>query len=158
VRAFNEFVAKPWLACYFVSKKWFECEVFRMAIIDPVVRHMIVCEDVVIDPNDPRRVTFEGLQSTINAPDPSAFPLMVAKLSVYLKIAGGRGAGTVRLVVLEESTAELARHHRAAPQDRSPPILVDKVDEFIESEGNAITDPAELARLRPHVERARKAT
>jgi Family of unknown function (DUF6941) len=77
-----------------------------MAIIDPFVRHMIVCEDVTVDPNDARRVTFEGLLSTIDAPDPAAFPVIVPKLSVYLRIAGGRGTGRVRLVVLEESTGQ----------------------------------------------------
>jgi hypothetical protein len=76
----------------------------QMAVIAPVVRHMIVCEEVILDPVDPRRITFVNLLSTISAPSGGAFPLTVPLLSAFLWIAGGRGTGTVKVVVLQGNT------------------------------------------------------
>ena len=79
-----------------------------MAIIDPVVRHMIACEDVIASKSDPSKISLVYLLSTIPA---VLFPYELPKFCVFLRIAGGRGIGSGRIVVVQASTAHLSSRH-----------------------------------------------
>jgi hypothetical protein len=46
-----------------------------MNTVDPVVRHMLLCDDVQRDPGDPRKVNVFGLVSTVRAVAEAPFPL-----------------------------------------------------------------------------------
>lgn len=90
-----------------------------MAIIDPIVRHMIVCEDMIANSTDPSKVSLVHLLSTINAP---SFPFSLPKLCVFLRVAGGRGIGSGRIVVVRAadgtpvySSREYRMKHPADP-------------------------------------------
>ncbi len=68
-----------------------------MSRVDPFIRHMLLCEDVRRDPNNPNKVDVLGLLSTIRAGGESAFPLHLPVLCVYLEVSGGRGVGQARI-------------------------------------------------------------
>jgi hypothetical protein len=65
--------------------------------VDPFVRHMLLCEDIRRDPNNPKKVDVLGLLNTIQAVGEPAFPLRLPVLCVYLEVAGGRGTGQARV-------------------------------------------------------------
>jgi len=68
-----------------------------MSGVDPVVRHMLLCDDARPNPNNPRKWDVLGLVSAVNAASESDFPVLVPTLCVYLEIAGGRGTGQARI-------------------------------------------------------------
>jgi hypothetical protein len=45
-----------------------------MADIAPVVRHLLVCEDLIRDPTNPQRVTLVNLIGHIRSPSQPPFP------------------------------------------------------------------------------------
>ena len=65
--------------------------------VDPFIRHMLLCEDVRRDPNNPNKVDVLGLLSTVRAVGEPAFPLHLPVLCVYLEVSGGRGTGQARI-------------------------------------------------------------
>jgi hypothetical protein len=75
-----------------------------MAGLLPVVRHMIVCEDIPVDPANPRRVTLVNLLTTIRSPSQPPFPLRYPKLCVYVQLAVWRGTGEARLQIEQADT------------------------------------------------------
>ena len=79
-----------------------------MADVAPVVRRMLLCEDVRIYPDNSRKVDVFGLLSTIRTVSEGAFPLRASQLCVYLELAGGRGAGEARIFVVEADSDNIA--------------------------------------------------
>jgi hypothetical protein len=75
-----------------------------MAGLLPVVRHMIVCEDIPVDPANPRRVTLVNLLTTIRSPSQPPFPLRCPKLCAYLQLTACRGAAEVHLHIEQADT------------------------------------------------------
>lgn len=72
--------------------------------IPPHVRHMLLCEDISVDPRPPHRVTIHGLTTVIRRTDPAkSFPL-THSFVVCAMITGGRGTGMARIVVAEAET------------------------------------------------------
>jgi hypothetical protein len=67
--------------------------------VDPVVRHMLLCDDVQRDPVNPNKVNVIGLVSTIQGVSEPPFPLLHPELCVYLQVTGGRGEGDAQIVV-----------------------------------------------------------
>jgi len=65
--------------------------------IDPVVRHMLLCEDVRPEPNRPNKVDVLGMIGKVEAVGEPAFPMRLPILCVYLEVAGGRGTGQARI-------------------------------------------------------------
>ena len=68
-----------------------------MSGVNPVVRHMLLCDDIRPNPSNPNKMDVLGLVSTIHAVAESDYPLHVPMLCVYLEIAGGRGIGQARI-------------------------------------------------------------
>jgi hypothetical protein len=77
-----------------------------MAVIDPVVRHMLLCDEVQADADNPRKINLFGLVSTIRASAAEDFPLRQAELCVYLQLCEVRGTGKGRVVAVDAETAE----------------------------------------------------
>jgi hypothetical protein len=77
-----------------------------MKTIKPVVRHMLLCEDVQLSPTNSRKVNVFGLLSAVRVEDHvGAFPLQHS-FCVYLMLTGGRGAGDGQIVVIHDETQE----------------------------------------------------
>lgn len=66
-------------------------------MIEPVVRQMILCEDVERDPANPNRINIMGLMNTVVLPEGQPLPFVISQIAVYLLLAGGRGPATVSL-------------------------------------------------------------
>ena len=69
-----------------------------MARTAPVVRHMLLCEDVRSDANNPHRVNILGLVSKIEVLSDPPFPLRLPELCVYLLMTDERGRGQASIV------------------------------------------------------------
>src|SRR5947209_1692872 len=78
------------------------------ATIDPVVRHMLVCDRAAADPNNPHKVDVFGLMSVIVAGTDVVLPLRHRELCVYLALTGGRGTGEGRIVVVHADSGRPA--------------------------------------------------
>jgi hypothetical protein len=76
----------------------------RMADIDPVVRHMMLCDDVRFDPARPEKRDVLGFFGRIPSTLTPPFPLRYPSLCVYVQIAGGRGSGDARVVIRSADT------------------------------------------------------
>jgi hypothetical protein len=83
--------------------------------VEPFVRHMLLCDDVQTDPNNPRKVNVFGLVNTLGAAEGSDFPLCHPELCIYLLMTGGRGTGEGRIVAVAADTNEVAFASPAHP-------------------------------------------
>jgi hypothetical protein len=72
-----------------------------MSSIPPNVRHMLLCDDVRPDPENPGKLNVLGLVSSIRSTAEPPFPLRHPQLCLYLQVTEGRGKGNVRIVVRE---------------------------------------------------------
>src|SRR4051812_36931557 len=73
-----------------------------MAQIPPSVRHMLLCDNVQPNANNPRKVNAFGLLSSAIA---ETFPFRLT-FAVYAVFTGGRGSGQCQLVVESEDDGE----------------------------------------------------
>jgi len=78
-----------------------------MSDLAPMVRHMLLCEDVRTDPANPKKVNVFGLVSTIQAVPDAAFPVCHPELCVYLQVTGGRGTGEGKIVAVQADTEQV---------------------------------------------------
>ena len=79
-----------------------------MSEVHPVVRYLIVCEDVQTDPDNPRRVTLVGLVSAIRSLEQPPFPLLYRELCVFLQLTGCRGPADGRVEIQHGDTGQVA--------------------------------------------------
>jgi hypothetical protein len=77
-----------------------------MSDVVPIVRHMLVCDDVRLDPDNPHKVHVFGLVSTIQSSAEPSFPLLHPQLCIYLQVTGGRGSGEGEIVVVRADSEE----------------------------------------------------
>lgn len=77
-----------------------------MAVL-PVVRYLMVCEDVRPDPDNPNRVDLIGVTSAVRSVRPPPFPCWVPSFAVFIELTGCRGSvdGQVRLVDADRTLA-----------------------------------------------------
>jgi hypothetical protein len=78
-----------------------------MASLLPVVRHLLVCEDLIYDPANPQGVTIKNLLGNIRSVEQPPYPLLYAQLCVYVQLTECRGVGEVRLRIEEADTNTL---------------------------------------------------
>jgi hypothetical protein len=78
-----------------------------MASLLPLVRHLLVCEDLVYDAANPQRVTIKNLLGNIRSVSHPPFPLLFPQLCVNVQRAECRGVGEVRLRIEEADTNTL---------------------------------------------------
>jgi len=72
----------------------------------PVVRHFIVCEDMLRHPDNPNKVTLVNLISTIRPLDDAGFPLCVPQLCVFAQATECRGTGILHLRIEQSDSGE----------------------------------------------------
>lgn len=73
----------------------------------PIVRHLIVCDDIVVDQRNPLKVSTVGLISTIRSTGESPFPLRLAEFCVYTELTECRGSGELYLKVVQADTEQV---------------------------------------------------
>jgi hypothetical protein len=77
-----------------------------MNSVTPQVRHMLLCDDVRVSLNDPRKVNIYGLLSKIRPmAEGTGYPFRHS-FCVYLVLTGGRGTGEGRIVLVHADTNE----------------------------------------------------
>ena len=70
-----------------------------MIAIAPVVRHMLLCDDVVELPAGSGKVTLVGLVTNIESRLEPTFPLIHPSLCVYVQMTNGRGRADVQVLI-----------------------------------------------------------
>jgi len=76
-------------------------------MVEPVVRQMILCEEVERDPDNPRRINIMGLMNTVIVPPDEPMPFLLRQIAVYLLLAGGRGPATLSLSAYQAESEEM---------------------------------------------------
>jgi hypothetical protein len=76
--------------------------------VTPIVRYMILCDDVLRDPGDDRRVSILGLISNIRPSGDEPYPLTHAELCVFLSLTEGRGQGIGKIACVDEESGRVA--------------------------------------------------
>lgn len=76
-----------------------------MAVL-PVVRYLILCDDVQIDPTNPHRVDLIGVASAVVSRSDPPFPCRFDRLSVFVQLTECRGPGRGQAVLLDAETDE----------------------------------------------------
>lgn len=75
-----------------------------MAILPPVVRHMVLCDDVQQGPSGKHNVM--GVTSFIRSEAEPPYPHSHPLLCVFLLLTIGRGTGSVRILVRHAASGE----------------------------------------------------
>lgn len=78
-----------------------------MSELQPVVRYLIVCEDVQTDPDNPRRVTLVGLISNLRSLEEPPFPILYRELCIFLQLTGCRGSAEGYIVVQQADSDQM---------------------------------------------------
>jgi hypothetical protein len=74
-------------------------------VLPPKVRWMILCDDVLQDSRWPGKPVIVGLISLVQWPG-GAEPFTLPKLTVYLVLTDGRGAGQARISCMDEASGQ----------------------------------------------------
>jgi hypothetical protein len=91
--------------------------------IRPVVRCLIVCEDIVLDPANPKNVSLIRLTNTIRAL--KGFPVYQSNLCVYVGLADCRGTGRIRIEIEQADTGHIVfRTHTRSVAFGNDPLEV----------------------------------
>jgi hypothetical protein len=83
----------------------------------PVVRHLIVCDDIQFDPQNPRRATIVNLLQAIYALDQPPFPLLQRELCVLVQLTECRGKGEFWVQIVQADTGKVVRRTRTRSHD-----------------------------------------
>jgi len=76
--------------------------------MQPVVRHLIVCEDIRRG-NSPEQFTLVNVITRIRSLDPVPFPLLYREMCVLAMCTECRGQGRVQIQIVEEESDEPCR-------------------------------------------------
>lgn len=83
-----------------------------MGPIHPVVRHLIVCDEILHDPENPRRVTLVNLIHAIGSVEQPPFPMRHPEFCVFAQLSACRGTGEFRIEVVQADTGTVVRRTR----------------------------------------------
>ena len=72
----------------------------------PVVRHLIVCEELLRHSENSNKVTLVNVISTIRPTDEAGFPLVVSQVCVYAQITECRGTGKIQLRITHPDSGQ----------------------------------------------------
>ena len=75
-----------------------------MAIVLPIVRHLIPCEDYLIDPIHPQKISLINLIVAIRSLEDPPFPVLQPEFCVYVALTNGRGRGHLKLAIVQADT------------------------------------------------------
>jgi len=90
--------------------------------LQPIVRHVILCEDVVVNPDNPLRITLVGVMSSIRSIEEPAYPLLYEELCVFVQLTSCRGPGDLRIEIQHGDSADVVYRNRTrtVPLSRDP--------------------------------------
>lgn len=74
--------------------------------ITPVVRYMLLCDDLQVDVLNNRRITIVGLIWNIHSVDDPPYPLFYREFCIFLALTGGRGQGDGHIICVCEDSAK----------------------------------------------------
>jgi len=80
-----------------------------MEPIHPVVRHLIVFDDIEYDPANPLRVTLVNMVYGIRSLEQLPYPLRHRELCVLVQVAECRGTGEFRIEIVQADTGRVVR-------------------------------------------------
>jgi hypothetical protein len=66
---------------------------------------MILCDDVRVDPDNPKKVNIFGLVSSIKV-ECDVFPIVHPEICVYLHLTEGRGSGEAQIAIVRADSGE----------------------------------------------------
>ena len=69
--------------------------------LHPAVRHLLLCEQVLIEEGDPSHVSLMRLVSGIRALDDPPYPLCHGELCAFVQLIECRGPGDVRMEIVQ---------------------------------------------------------
>jgi hypothetical protein len=70
----------------------------------PTIRYLILCDEVLRNPLNPRHVSIVGLLSSIRSAGTPPYPFRLPEFFVLVLLAEGRGGGTARIEVVQADT------------------------------------------------------
>lgn len=83
--------------------------------LSPVVRNLIVSEDIQTNPANPREVTLVNLLSAIRSLEQPAFPLLHRELCIFVQLSDCRGSGEIEVRIAHADSGEWAYPGPSAP-------------------------------------------
>jgi len=83
--------------------------------LHPVVRYLVACEEVVVDPDNPHRVTLVSLISSIRSLTDPPYPLQQPELCVFVQMTECRGQGDCRLEIVQADSGQVVFRTRTRP-------------------------------------------
>jgi hypothetical protein len=86
-----------------------------MSTILPTLRYLIACEDILVDPTNPRKVSLVNLLSSIRSLEQPPFPLLYRELCVFVQLTECRGSADVALTIAHADSGVLAYSGPARP-------------------------------------------
>lgn len=72
----------------------------------PLVRYMLLCEDLQLQPPNSRRISVIGLISNIHALGDPPFPLLYEEMCVFLALTDGHGRGEGKIICVHEASGQ----------------------------------------------------
>ena len=88
----------------------------------PTVRYLIVCEDILTDPDNPRRMTLAGLISAIRSLEVPPYPLFYRELCVFLQFTECRGPADGRVEIQHADSGRVLFQTRTGARSLSGAI------------------------------------
>lgn len=79
-----------------------------MSTVNPVVRYLIVCDDVQTNPEHANRVSLLGLIGIIRTSEQPSFPLLFRELCVFVELTECRGSGDARIEIQHADSGHVA--------------------------------------------------
>jgi Family of unknown function (DUF6941) len=73
----------------------------------PLVRSLIVCEDIIADPNNRKRVSLMNVVDSIRSMKQPPYPVRQRQLCAFIQLTGCRGPGEFRVEIREADTDEV---------------------------------------------------
>jgi hypothetical protein len=88
-----------------------------MEPIHPIVRHLITCDDIQLDPKNPRRATLVNIVHSIRSLAQPAFPLLHRELCVLVQLSDCRGTGEFWIENVQADSGGVVRRTQTIGHD-----------------------------------------
>jgi hypothetical protein len=75
--------------------------------VQPVMRYMILCEDVQTDVDNPNRISLIGLITAIRSLAQPSFPILYPEICVFLQLTGCRGAADGKIEIQHADSGQV---------------------------------------------------
>jgi hypothetical protein len=92
--------------------------------VPPIVRYLILCDDVRTDQESPERVSLLGLVTALRSLGQPPFPLLHRELCVFLQFTGCRGPATGRVEIQHADSGQVV----SRAQTRTIPFGTDPLE------------------------------